>query len=72
MLPGEIVGHSGPITCADCGASMPLQVCCSAAGYYLGYLCEMCGPWSRETGYFPTREAAQAALDTDPAAHRRA
>lgn len=41
----------------------PLTVCQSNAGFYLG--CEDDeGPVARDSEYFPTREAAQAALDS--------
>lgn len=59
-LPGEI-GHSFE-TCPDCGTVMVPQVCMSAAGYYIGTWCQ-CGPNSRESGYYRTRQAAQADLD---------
>ena len=59
MLPGEC-GHDGT-KCPDCGKVLVLQVLSSAAGYYLGTFC-CCGPYSRESEYFPTRERAQAAL----------
>ena len=48
----------------SCGAPIPLKVCMSGAGYYLGSWCDNCGPYSRESGYFPTRELAEKALDT--------
>ena len=35
----------------------------SAAGYYIGTYCG-CGPYSRESGYYLTRELAQADLDS--------
>lgn len=59
-LPGETEGFDGA-TC-DCGKCLDLQVCRSAAGFYLGYVCPDCGPWSRETGYYGTRAAAEAEL----------
>lgn len=59
-LPGELSGLNG-VTC-DCGEELPLKVCMSAAGYYLGYFCNYCGPWSRETGYYAAREAAEEDL----------
>lgn len=59
-LPGEI-GHSFS-SCPDCGTVLVPQVCRSAAGHYIGTYCR-CGPYSRESGYYPTREAAQADLD---------
>jgi hypothetical protein len=57
---GELKGL-GTITCT-CGEDLPLKVCQSAAGFYLGHVCNKCGPYSRETGYFPTREIAEAEL----------
>ena len=40
-----------------------LQVCQNAAGIYLGYMADT-GPASRDSAeYFPSREAAQEALD---------
>ena len=51
------------ITCT-CGEEMKLQVLRSGAGYYLGFRCPKCGPWSRESGYYETREDAQRSLDT--------
>lgn len=61
-LEGEI-GH-GNTDCPDCGTYMPLQVCASAAGYYVGTFCSNCGPNSRESGYYRSLEEAQAALDS--------
>ena len=59
---GELAGLSG-IICDCCGTSLPLEVLESAAGYYLGYACPRCGPYSRETGYYASREEATAALN---------
>lgn len=61
-LPGELKGLGG-CTCMDCGSHMKLDVQLSGAGYYLGYWCRQCGPYSRETGYFATKEDAQDALN---------
>jgi hypothetical protein len=61
-LPGETL-RKVEHTCEDCGTRMELSVQQSAAGYYLGFWCN-CGPYSRETGYYPTHEAAKAALDS--------
>jgi ribosomal protein L37AE/L43A len=63
-LPGECV-NDVETTCVECGEHMKIQVCRSAAGYYVGFWCDRCGPYSRESGYYPTAEAAQKALDTD-------
>jgi len=60
-LEGELNGVEGTI-CMDCGAELPLMVCMSAAGYYLGYKCNCCGPYSRESGYFRSHEEAEKAL----------
>lgn len=80
MLPGECKGMDGVI-CKGEGDGGPddlhgtitleLQVCKSNAGWYLGYWCPKCGPYSRESGYFPTEAAATAALEKDPKAHAR-
>lgn len=43
---------------------LELQVCQSAAGYYVGTWCPEEGPVSRESQeYYATRAEAQAALD---------
>lgn len=49
-------------TCIDCGEVYVLKVCQSFSGYYIGTECE-CGPNSRESRYYPTKEDAQYALD---------
>ncbi len=44
---------------------LPLQVCESKAGYFIGTDCPRDGPISRESlEFFPTREAAKTALDS--------
>lgn len=50
-LAGELKGL-GTVTCSECLTELPLIVCTSAAGHYLGHTCPNCGPYSRETGYF--------------------
>jgi len=59
-LEGELSGLEGA-TCS-CGAQLELTVQHSPAGYYLGYYCRICGPWSRETGYFATNTVATTEL----------
>ncbi len=59
-IEGELAGLSGAV--CDCGEELPLIKILCAAGYYLGYFCPDCGPYSRETGYFPTREQAEKQL----------
>jgi len=56
----EYSGLAGAV--CDCGADMPLRVCSSAAGFFLGYFCPKCGPWSRETTYFRTFSDAEKLL----------
>lgn len=59
-LPGELSGLWG--TVCECGQELKLEVLSSAAGYYLGYFCPSCGPYSRETGYYANRADAKAEL----------
>lgn len=61
MLPGETIGSGAPDICPDCKMRLILKVLRSAAGYYLGTQCN-CGPYSRESGYYPNKEEAEAAL----------
>lgn len=62
-LPGEAV----PVpVCPDCGKELPIKVCMSGAGYYIGQVCEYCGPIDRlSRDYFRTEKEAQGHLDKD-------
>lgn len=61
MIPGEtILSGANPI-CPDCQTKLEFAVCESAAGYYVGTWCN-CGPYSRETCYFRTKEQAEKEL----------
>jgi len=63
-LPGETLANGAPCICEDCGMDLTkLQVCHSAAGYYIGTWCH-CGPYSRESNYYKSMIAAQEALDS--------
>ena len=62
-LPGECVKDT-KITCMNCMEELLIRVCRSNAGYYVGFFCDECGPYSRESGYYATSAAAQAALDS--------
>jgi hypothetical protein len=65
MLPGETILSGAPETCPDCGVFvLPFEVLESGAGFYIGTMCND-GPYSRESGYFPTREEAETALATN-------
>ena len=60
-LPGELKGL-GTVICEDCGSEMPIRVCISGAGPYLGHTCPQCGPYSRETGYYASMAEARRNL----------
>jgi hypothetical protein len=62
-LPGETIGSGAAPRCEDCCKMPRLDVYLSGGGYYIGTYCD-CGPYSRESDYDPTRELAQAALET--------
>ena len=59
-IEGELKGTAGA-RCI-CKRNLELSVCQSGAGYYLGYFCNRCGPYSRESGYFETHVEATCAL----------
>ena len=63
-LPGETIATGASRTCTDCNIVLKNEVCRSAAGYYIGTMCD-CGPYSRESGYYPSRESAEIALETN-------
>jgi len=60
-IPGETNGGT-ETTCTDCKETLHLEVLSSAAGHYLGYSCNCCGPYSRESGYYSTEAEAQEML----------
>lgn len=62
MLSGETLYNVANPECADCKAALTPKVCRSFAGYYVGTWCD-CGPYSRESGYFPTEAEARWALE---------
>jgi len=61
MLPGETIHSGASDVCSDCKVKLVERVCFSPAGYYIGTYCD-CGPYSRESHYYRTQEAARAAL----------
>jgi len=63
MMDGETLAGRGPCKCSDCKDPLPLKVLQSAAGFYIGLLCK-CGPYSRESGYYSSKEEATTALAT--------
>ena len=58
---GETIATGAEPRCEDCGRMPHLDVYRSGAGFYVGTYCG-CGPYSRESGYYPTREDAHQAL----------
>ena len=60
-LTGECVNASHT-ACIGCGTELLIKVCVSAAGYYIGFFCPQCGPYSRESGYYGSREETELAL----------
>ena len=60
-LPGETIAAGAVPRCEDCDKMPHLAVYESGAGFYIGTYCH-CGPYTRESGYHPTREDAQAIL----------
>ena len=61
MNPGETISTGASDKCDICGKKLELKVLKTCA-YYVGTFC--CEPNSRESGYYVTREEAQAALDS--------
>lgn len=60
-IPGETIARGAAPRCEDCGTMPHIDVYQSGAGFYVGTYCD-CGPYSRESGYYPSREDAQGAL----------
>ena len=56
--------------CPDCGTLLPVVVCRSGAGYYIGQHCSQCGPYNRLSYYYPTRADAAKALKNNSWARR--
>ena len=47
------------MNCKTCGHEMVLEVLYNHSGYYLGYVCDNCGPQTRETGFYASRHEAE-------------
>ena len=49
--PGECVNGTTTI-CHECGTELNIDIQKRAAGFYVGFFCLECGPYSRESGYY--------------------
>lgn len=58
-------GNSASVdrSCPSCGGIPKTAVYRSGNGFYVGSWCR-CGPYSRESAYYQTREDAEVALPT--------
>jgi hypothetical protein len=59
-IQGETILTGAPSVC--CGVNLKFEVLRSAAGYYIGTACPRCGPYSRESNYFISRQEAEDTL----------
>ena len=62
MLKNETLGKTHNRSCPDCKEKLENKVLRSAGGYYIGTFC-LCGPYSRESGYYRSPEEAQSDLE---------
>lgn len=62
VMHGETIQHGAPDTCPDCKVKLVPKVYETCA-FYVGTWCN-CGPYSRESGYYRTREEAETALNS--------
>ena len=67
-LPNECISDSRTV-CMECSTALTIQVLSSAAGYYIGFFCPNCGPYSRESCYFHSRDEAETVFDLGDFAH---
>lgn len=63
-LPGETLAsfHVMRHECEECAEVMVPAVYQSQAGWYVGFLCTTCGPYSRESRYYRNVREAREAL----------
>ena len=62
-LPTEDIINDARRECMSCGTALNIKVLSNDAGSYIGFVCPQCGPYSRESRYYPSREDAQTALN---------
>jgi len=69
---GETIHLGAAAYCDECGAALVNEVLSSGNGsYYIGTTC-CSGPYSRESGYYSTREVPEALLEADAWQRREA
>lgn len=68
-LPGETLKLGAPRTCPTCKTKVKPEVLRSAAGFYIGTQCK-CGPYTRESYYYESRDMAEHALKTNTVKYR--
>jgi len=62
MIEGETLAAGASEVCLECGEHVELGVHLSGAGFYIGTRC-LCGPYTRESGYYRSEAEAQNALE---------
>lgn len=62
MIEGETLASGASDVCLECGMRVKLDVYLSGAGFYIGTRC-LCGPYTRESGYYRAEEDAYRALE---------
>jgi hypothetical protein len=59
-LPGETLRLGADPVCDRCHMHAVVDVYRSGAGWFVGSRCE-CGPYTRESAYYPTEQACREA-----------
>ena len=62
MIPLKAI-HDEETDCDECGEHLVLDVYESGGGFYVGFWCPNCGPYSRESRYFEKRRYAEKHLE---------
>ena len=62
MIPLKSI-HDEETDCDGCGEHLVLDVYESGGGFYVGFWCPNCGPYSRESRYFEKRRYAEKRLE---------
>lgn len=61
MLSGETIASGASNIRPECDVMLIPKVLRSGAGWYIGTMCD-CGPYSRESGYYASRDLAELRL----------